>query len=189
VSGKGTIQKDGEANSLWKFEVTGSSGWDLGEGEEKRRHLDHRHSVLMKGLPWVPSNKDRTAVAAVGENEFGAFVSAGYLQSGGALIYGRRYLDEGDERAKWSVEELYERVSHTDRGSMQMVSNSNLWFGSEACWRIAPWRILDLHAEKIAKGRKRKRATKDDEMGELPSLDIPYQDFSPQVDIVKKRVC
>jgi hypothetical protein len=182
VSGKGTNQNVGDASSLWKFELTGSSGWDLGEGDEKKRHLDHRHSVLMKSLPWNPPNKDRTVVAAVGENEFGAFVSAGYLQSGGAIILGRRYLDEGDERTKWSVEELYERVSRTDWGSIQMVSKNKLW----AHWRIAPWRTLDLHAEKVSKGRKRKRATKDDNMGELPSLDIPYQDFSPKLDIVKR---
>jgi hypothetical protein len=186
VSGKGTNQKEGEANSLWKFELTGSSGWDLGEGDEKKRHLDRRHSVLMKGLPWDPSNEDRRVVAAVGENEFGAFVSAGYLQSGGAIILGRRYLDEGDERAKWSVEELYERVSRTDRGSIQMVSKNQLWFGSEACWRIAPWRTLNLHAEKVAKGRKRKRATKDDDVGELPWLNIAHQDFSPSLDVVKR---
>jgi hypothetical protein len=183
VSGKGTNQKEGEASSLWKFELTGSSGWDLGEGDEKKRHLDRRHSVLMKGLPWDPSNEDRTVVAAVGENEFGAFVSAGYLKSGGAIILGRRYLDEGDERSKWSVEELYERVSRTDRGSIQMVSKNQLWFGSEACWRIAPWR---MHAEKVAKGRKRKRATKDDDVGEVPSLNIAHQDFSPTLDIVKR---
>jgi hypothetical protein len=186
VSGKGINQIDGETSSLWKFELTGSSGWDLGEGDEKKRHLDHRHSVLMKGLPWKPSDEDRTVVAAVGENEFGAFVSAGYLQPGGAIILGRRYLDEGDERAKWSVEELYERVSRTDRGTVQIVSSNKLWFVSEACWRIPPWRTLDLHAEKVAKARKRKRATKDDDMCELPSLDIPHQDFSPMLDIVKR---
>lgn len=176
---------------MWKVELTGSSGWDLGEGDEKKRHLDHRHSVMMKYLLWEPSNKDRTVVAAVGENEFGAFVSAGYLQSGGepgtgAIILGRRYLDEGDERAKWSVEELYERLSRTDRGIVQMVSNNKLWLGFGACWSIAPWRTLDLHAEKVAKGRKPKRATKDDDMGELPSLNIPHQDFSPRLDIARK---
>jgi hypothetical protein len=126
VTGKGTNQEEGEAGALWKFELTGGSGWDLGEGDEKKRHSDHSHSVLMKFLPWE-STWDQTAIVAVGENDFGAFVSAGFgIGIGtGEMVLGRRYLDEGDERAEWSVEELYDRVTRTDVGTVQMVLNND----------------------------------------------------------------
>jgi hypothetical protein len=104
--------------------LTGGSGWDLGEGGEKKRHSDHRHSVLMKVLPWE-SSWNQTAIVAVGENDFGAFVSAGLGIGTGKMVSGRRYLGEGDERAEWSVEELYDRVTRTDVETVQMVPGND----------------------------------------------------------------
>jgi hypothetical protein len=211
VAGSGTKNKLGD--SFWKMELTGGTGWDLGEGSDKQRHTDSKHSLYVKHtLPnEVTNEKDRRLiVVAVGENEFGSFISAGYMEqsyttgitlgrmeqsytTGTAITLGRRYLGEGDLRAKWSVEELYERVSKTDRGVWRVVLEPcRLWTCSNVEWfRIAPWRTLDLHAEMCVlteKSAKRKRGTKATvtatSSDRLPALNIPgIEEFSPEFTI------
>jgi hypothetical protein len=160
-----------------KWHMTGGSGWDLGEGEEKQCHRDHTHIIcIKKPCGDYDANNGWTAVVAVGENDFGSFVSAGYLvPSSAQLILGRRYLEEGDARAKWSVEELYEKVKASDRGFLPGVD-----------LRIAPWRTIDLHANKKLPPKRGKRKRGDggdnDDKGSdklVPALNLrPTEEFS-----------
>ena len=59
-------------------------------------------------------------VVAKGANEFGPFVSIGRLEGGlgrdddQTLTLARRYLDERDERAKWTIEQLLEAIDEAD---------------------------------------------------------------------------
>jgi hypothetical protein len=118
-----------------------------------------------------------SVVVAVGENEFGSFLSAGYLtHQDSVLILGRRYLADGDKRAAWSVEELYERVLNADRGTIGMSQYQG------GTWRIAPWRTLDLHSARARAGKgKRKRDESNETL--LPLLKIPNKNgFVPKVE-------
>jgi hypothetical protein len=164
----------GKDNNKWH--MTGGSGWDLGEGEEKQRHKDHRHIIYFKKPSgYDAKQKGMTTVVAVGDNDFGSFVSAGYLlPSSAQMILGRRSLDEGDVRAKWTVEELHEKVTASDRGFFQGLD-----------LRIVPWRTIDLHANKKipSKGGKRKRGGNNEDNAKLvPALNLPpAEEFSSEL--------
>lgn len=168
-----TCSGDGRATGFYTVKLTQGSGWDLGEGRDKKRHVDTKHTLYFRQVR-------HGLVVAVGENEFGAFVSAGYLGGGSrVLTIGRRYLAEGDERAAWSVDELYERVLATDQGVLENPVGD--------FWRVGPWRTMDLHAAKLgAKGKgKRKRGNEADDTTaknpELPALEISKEGFSPKL--------
>jgi len=77
-------------------------------------------------------------VVASGTNEFAPFVSLGKYGNDGELILARRYLDEKDERVRWTLEDLDEEV-----GSAIDIA--------------APWRNAVLHSKVF---RKRKSAAK-----------------------------
>lgn len=100
---------------LRRVAMTGGAGYDLGEGADRKKHRDERHDVYFfsPGLRWRGNLRDQVenVVLAVGENEFGSFVSVGWLRVGNRVTLARRYLNEGDERAKWGVNELWGAVS------------------------------------------------------------------------------
>jgi len=180
----------------YKYNMTGGSGWDLGEGDEKSRHRDHTHTILCR-QPLLPETKDgfisksedksgtrqtddskqHSLVVAQGENEFGAFVSVGYLYGqdnaiNRRLVLARRYLEHGDDRAKWTIEELYAKVSHTDSGQVETSSNRSL----------VPWQTEILHANKLTSRAKRKRdkntTAKATKPGEIPCLNTAIEQNS-----------
>lgn len=143
-----------QQEDLYVYEMTGGSGWDLGEGEDKMRHKDAVHMVAVKHLlvPTDPSCHDDFLVVAKGDNEFGDFVSAGcvkLLDGTATMMLARRYLGNGDARSKWSIQELYEAVS-----------NAGAWGSEDATpeRQSEPWQCDCLNAAKQSP-RKRKRTT------------------------------
>ena len=159
----------------WDFAY--GEGWDLGEGDEKRRYTDNQHVVVTRAnnLMNVHATADEEEqqeisdlVVAIGDNEFGNFISAGYVTRAPDnndhlyLILGRRYLDSGDARAKWTGKELYQKIASTDRGMLDIDwSRQNIAHDSKHPFfklRIAPWRTLDMHSQKRTnRGGRRKR--------------------------------
>ncbi|KAL7545231.1 hypothetical protein ACHAWF_008582 [Thalassiosira exigua] len=139
------------ALSPYRVDMTGGSGYDLGEGDDKKRHKDARHDVyfLTPTLRWTGNLKEQAGnmVFAVGENEFGNFVSVGWLRVGNRVTLARRYVDEGDVRAKWDVDDLRKAVfdqiaTEGENGQRKM--------------KIPPWQCAAMHvdARRIAKRQK-----------------------------------
>jgi hypothetical protein len=96
--------------------------------------MDSRHALYMNNLP---NEYKCDILVAVGENMFGAFLSAGYVRSSdmtsGSMMLGRRYLEEKDERATWSVEDLYKRIEAADRGERPLFGANDLWTANSKC--------------------------------------------------------
>jgi hypothetical protein len=151
VSGAMSKEDDG----IITISMTGGTGWDLQGEDQIDRHGDDRHEIMfqmMKSTDGDESDdqKEKTAaVAAVGDNNFGLFVSAGFVTSKAdgklVLTLGRRYLDHRDERGSWTVEQLYAKIveAYQERDDKQNL----------------PWQTKDLHAETVTK-RKAKRQRK-----------------------------
>jgi hypothetical protein len=197
----GTIQQvfSEKYSSLFvKLQLADGQGWDLGEGSEKRRYKDTSHTLYMESIPnaHVSGSREMGIVVAVGVNEFGPFVSAGYSRIDPAspnscdVMLGRRYLDERDQRRKWAVEDLYDRIWVSDHGSYSLGSYV-MWADGKARRRVAPWRTLDLHAECLnGRSGKRKRTEEGrDRLEPLPSLYIPTDGFSPSLSIATIERC
>ena len=186
---KGTGQQ--AVGNFWKLELTGGPGWDLGEGAGKKRHRDSKHTLYMKHMPDQQDCPEKgSVVVALGENDFGHFVSAGYvMHSGEEIMLGRRYLAAGDVRARWSVEELYQHIVASDRGAGSLFSRESLWHpswrGCEVNYRVAPWRTIALHSQKLtAKQRGKRKRDEDQSRDTLPVLYIPLAEhFSPNLTV------
>lgn len=142
----------GPSSSLYKLAMTDGSGYDLGEGDDKKRHKDGRHDVYFfsPNLRWNGNLRDQVQnmVLAVGENEFGSFVSVGWLRVGNRVTLARRYVDEGDERAKWDIDDLRKAVfdqiaTVKEDGHAKLV--------------IPPWQCATMHADAPAQGNKRQK--------------------------------
>jgi hypothetical protein len=158
VSGEVTATEDDDTYQT--VELTNGFGWDLGEGEDKRKHQDSTHQIFMN-TNTAAKNLDRPIVVATGVNDFGPFISVGYFEhSTTNLILGRRYLDPGDRRSKWTVQELFERINETDGGSVGIVSNDKMWEPSRGSLRIAPWRTIEMHAKKKLPAKVKEPAIK-----------------------------
>lgn len=151
-------------NGHWIVSLTKGMGWHLEDQDGVvSTHPDDLHDVLMERLP-SESDSSKSIIVAKGENMFGAFVSAGCLDRGGGMMLARRYLDHGDARTKWTLQQLLESVKGTAEGP-----------DSGNHWSVRPWRSLDLHAQKLS-GRKRKRHST---VAVLPRLSMP--NFSPDI--------
>jgi hypothetical protein len=133
-------------------------------------------------------------VVAKGENDFGSFISAGQRRRSDnnsnnnnqefCLILGRRYLDEGDERAKWSLQQLYNVVVE-EFSQIEILPRASITSGKP----FSPWRCLSLHAEKKTK-RKRKRGTELSPTSSTPPLYMPAPDgkaFQPQLKVTIRK--
>ena len=115
--------------------ATAGAGYllDQNDGQGHKRYNDAQHRVRF----CREQNSDWLVVAS-GKNEFAPFVSLGKYGKDGELILARRYLDEKDERVRWTLEDLAEEV-----GSAIDIA--------------APWRHEVLHSKVF---RKRKSAAK-----------------------------
>lgn len=149
------------------LDVAAGAGWELEEDAGKAWHTDEKHQ-LMVGAGGDGVGPQR--VVAIGRNAYGPFVSAGFLACAGdaagrgsyRLVLGRRYLDEADVRAEWTLAQLDVAVLA----------------GLGSCSEARPWRTTALHAAKCAGsvGRKRPRAGAEPEappFGPAPPLRIP----------------
>ena len=143
----------GDTSSLHRVAMIGGSGYDLGEGEEMKRHRDDRHDMYFfsPSLRWTGKLRDQVwnMVLALGENEFGSFISVGWIRVGNRVSLARRYVDENDERAKWDIEDLRQAVfdqiaTVADDGHVQLV--------------IPPWQCSAMHANPGQLSKRQKHA-------------------------------
>mmetsp|Transcript_17987 Transcript_17987/g.44773 ORF Transcript_17987/g.44773 Transcript_17987/m.44773 type:complete len:224 (-) Transcript_17987:306-977(-) len=146
------FKKDIDANC--EFQVTGTAskkdrffvakltkgeGWEMEDGDTKKRYHDATHDVWIKNLKWNGNQKDETEslVVAKGENEFGPFVSAGWMRPGCRWTVARRYLSESDPRAKLSFQELYDTI--VDGTIEDKDGDKN--------FKVLPWQTKAMHVD------------------------------------------
>mmetsp|Transcript_9807 Transcript_9807/g.17189 ORF Transcript_9807/g.17189 Transcript_9807/m.17189 type:complete len:253 (-) Transcript_9807:123-881(-) len=139
----------GDISSLYRVAMTGGSGYELDEGSDKKKHKDDRHDIYFFSptLRWMGNLRDQVEnmVLAIGENEYGKFISTGWLRVGNRVTLARRYLDDDDERAKWDIEDLREAVfgqiaTMADDGHVNII--------------IPPWQCGAMHAKSVSKRQK-----------------------------------
>lgn len=139
----GSHQIGGDTSSLHRVAMIGGDGYDLGEGSDKKQHKDDRHDMYFfsPSLRWTGKLRDQVEnmVLALGENEFGRFISVGWLRVGNRVTLARRYVDDTDDRAKWDIDDLRSAVFDQiatiaeDDGHVQLV--------------IPPWQCSAMHAD------------------------------------------
>ena len=144
----------GDLSSFYRVDMTGGLGYDLGDGNEKKKHKDIVHDVYFSSLRWTGNLRDQVqnVVFAMGVNEFGRFVSVGWLRVGNRVTLARRYVDEEDQRAKWDIVDLRKAVF--DQIAVGEVDG-------HVQIRIPPWQCAAMHAD-AGQISKRQRLTKDD---------------------------
>ena len=98
--------EDGNRFKAYKVSFNEGEGWDL----DGKKHKDETNDVLTS-LQWQGSpDKRKSLVYGVGKDEYGAFVSAGWMRPGNRITIARRYLGDGDDRAGWSLENVQEET-------------------------------------------------------------------------------
>ena len=140
----------------FKATLAKGSGWDLKDEASGKvaRHTDTVHDLYLKQLRWLGSpDKTTNLVYAVGHNEFGPFISAGWMRPGNRITLGRRYLDgDNDGRAKWDLDDLRNAVLE------------EIYTPSSGDVRIPPWQCSVLHVDdQSGKRRKKDDGEKEDE--------------------------
>lgn len=159
VSGKATMMKgdeDGEDENqpemLYIAQLVGGDGWDMDSDDDdktkKKKYQDDEHDVLVKNLRWSGNMFDQTnnLIVSKGRNEFGPFVSVGWMRPGNRWTLARRYLTESDgdnsstdQRVKWTVHELQEAVL---KEAVEVVEGTG-----QKKLMIPPWHNTILHSE------------------------------------------
>lgn len=159
-------QTDGEKGadetsirSFFVAKLTEGSGWEMHDGDKKKRHKDKTHDVWIKSLKWSGNQKDQreSLVVAKGENDFGPFVSVGWIRPGCRWTVARRYLTETDLRTSWSFPKFYQTVAE-DTISFDGPGESIKRL------RVPPWQIDAMHVDYesvIAKKKEPKKETSD----------------------------
>mmetsp|Transcript_14722 Transcript_14722/g.23809 ORF Transcript_14722/g.23809 Transcript_14722/m.23809 type:complete len:269 (+) Transcript_14722:145-951(+) len=136
---------DEEGDDQWLVaKLTEGDGWDMddGSGGEMKKYKDETHDVMVKSLKWSGNMFDQTEnlIVAKGTNEFGHFVSAGWIRPGNRWTLARRYLpDDKDPRSKWAMKQLLEYVVNE---SVELVEDSG-----QKKLKIPPWQCTVFHAE------------------------------------------
>ena len=140
---KDMIVADG-SSSLTRIAMTGGTGYDLGEGSDKKKHKDDTHDMYF----WSPTlrwngnlkNQVENMVLAVGQNEFGNFISVGWLRVGNRVSLARRYVDDSDMRAKWDIDDLKKSV-------FSDIATESSEDGHHVKLVIPPWQCKSMHAD------------------------------------------
>ncbi len=149
---------DNENDTFFVVKFADGDGWEMQDGEKKNWYKDKTHDVLIKSLKWSGNKKDETEslVVAKGENDFGPFVSAGWMRPGCRWTVARRYLEETDPRASWPLAKLYSSIMY---GTISIKEGSG-----EKKLRALPWQTSAMHVEyqsssdvKESSGRKRQK--------------------------------
>lgn len=128
---------------------TEGPGWDLkDEGDdEKKKHKDEIHDILLPSLRWT-GDFAKQQIFAKGKNEYGPFISCGWMRPGNRLTIARRYLaNEKDERYQWDLEQLSVKVKDA------------IFDGKTQQHRIPPWQCDIFNTDMSTK----KRTAGDDE--------------------------
>jgi len=150
---EGSQKIGGDTSSLHRVAMIGGSGYELGEGDEKKQHKDDRHDMYFfsPSLRWTGKlhYQVQNMVLALGENEFGKFISVGWLRVGNRVTLARRYVDDNDDRAKWDIDDLRSAVfdqiaTVADDGQVQLV--------------IPPWQCSAMHADPGQLSKRQKQS-------------------------------
>lgn len=150
VKGKATpFIDEREENSTanpHKGSLVDGDGWDMGEGSDKKKYLDESHYVLLSNLRWMGNMRDQrdNFVFAKGSNDFGNFVSAGWMRPGSRVTLARRYLGEKDARAKWSLQDLQKAVIE------------GIYDKKSGKVHIPPWQCDAMHSSLQQEGKRKK---------------------------------
>jgi hypothetical protein len=162
VSGTASIEKNEPSpeqqehqHRFFVSKLADGDGWDMEESGKNQKYQDKVHDVLVKTLRWSGNMFDQTEnlIVAKGQNEFGSFISAGWMRPGNRWTLARRYLsDENDPRAGWPLQELHEAIVKES----VVVENSG-----QRKLSIPPWQNAILHVEykeeeAMKRGEKRK---------------------------------
>ncbi|CAJ1946342.1 unnamed protein product [Cylindrotheca closterium] len=125
---------------------TGGDGWDMGEGSDTKKYKDEVHELLLSNIKWMGNMRDQrdNLVFAKGTNEFGPFISAGWMRPGCRLTLARRYLDESDARVKWTLDDLKNNV----------ISGIFDKDSGDVC--TPPWKCDALHSDVQQPGKRKK---------------------------------
>lgn len=149
---------DNEKDTFFVAKLADGDGWEMQDGEDKNWYKDTTHDVLIKSLKWSGNKKDETEsiVVAKGENDFGPFVSAGWMRPGCRWTVARRYLEETDPRATWSLKKVYSSIID---GTISIKEGSK-----EKKLKALPWQTSAMHVnyqgssdEDEGSGKKRRK--------------------------------
>ena len=139
-------------------DMTGGAGYELGEGTEKGYRRDARHDVYFfsPSLRWSGNlrNQVPNVVLAVGGNEYGNFVSVGWLRVGNRVALARRYVDDDDERSGWDVDDLRRAVFGEIAATSAVDGHVEIV--------IPPWQCAAMHADAAVGSKRQKIASKSD---------------------------
>ena len=92
---------NGDLFKKYAIEFTDGDGWELVAGDSKVKDIKH---VVMTSLQWRGSPNVRDSLCfAQGQDQFGAFISTGYMKPGNRVTLARRYVESSDPKAKWTV--------------------------------------------------------------------------------------
>ncbi|KAG7340677.1 hypothetical protein IV203_024220 [Nitzschia inconspicua] len=159
VSGTASTLNESEEERLFVANFSEGDGWDMEQSGKKEKHTDKEHEVLVKSLRWSGNMYDQTEnlIVAKGTNEFGPFVSVGWMRPGNRWTLARRYLsDENDPRVKWTLQELQDAIV---KEAVELVEDSG-----QKKLTIPPWQNAVLHSdyqEATKRGEKRKHGEDD----------------------------
>uniref|UniRef100_A0A7S1YC92 Uncharacterized protein n=1 Tax=Grammatophora oceanica TaxID=210454 RepID=A0A7S1YC92_9STRA len=94
-------------NAFQEFRATMAEG----EGYDMKgvRHTDQEHEILFGRLRWQGSpDKRNQLLYGRGKNEFGTFISVGWMRPGNRATLARRYVTDG--RADWKLDQVRENL-------------------------------------------------------------------------------
>lgn len=147
----GSIKPKEEKNSdasEYIVSITSGEGYDLEDAGQKKKHKDNVHIILLPNLKWTGNLMDQRVnlVYANGKNEFGSFITIGWMRPGNRLTLGRRYLDENDARCHWSIDELrnatLEKIAVEKDDKITVI--------------VPPWKCDVMHSDIKLKAKKQK---------------------------------
>lgn len=103
----GTVSApDKDMFKSYTLTLTAGEGWDM----DGTKNKDEEHEVLLHSLLWrgSPDKRQSLAFAKGKDAHGGVFVSTGWVRPGNRITLARRYV--ADDRAKWDLETLREKV-------------------------------------------------------------------------------
>jgi hypothetical protein len=121
-----------DGNKFKKYQVgfVGGDGWDF----DGSKHVDTEHHVLTS-LQWQGSpDATKSLVFAQGNDEYGKFLSVGWMRPGNRITLARRYLDPSDGRIGWDINKLRQEVIDL------------IWDDEEEECVCPPWQCTALNA-------------------------------------------
>ena len=134
-----------KASAFYKLSLISGAGYDL----EGKKHTDTVHDVYLSTLRWKGNLQDQVenVTFATGENEFGNFISVGWLRVGNRVTMARRYIEEDDVRCQWDIEDLRKAVFDQITSESETDGRSII---------IPPWKCGAMHA-KLNRASKRQK--------------------------------